>query len=222
MPIWVARIIIIVGVLVLLLLLRKFVKRLIFIIVLLGLAFFIYGLFSPSGAARLWYGVKTFPQQVAAFFGGEVVVPYVERQQPEVEVSSVKEKTVLPSLNEEVVTSSLDAARSFSSPQRRTAGIETFSRGVYEKIAAMPAVEESLPAEPEEEQVPVAAPVVSAIPVGSPEPAPVVSTLSSSSSSSSSSTKINTSSKVSSMPSGLSAQDIRDAEELWGMLSSRQ
>ncbi|MDR0860731.1 MAG: hypothetical protein LBO09_07335 [Candidatus Peribacteria bacterium] len=68
MPTRVARIIIIAVVIVLLLLLRKYLKRLIFIIILLGLAFFIYGLFSPSGASRLRYGVKTFPQRMASFF----------------------------------------------------------------------------------------------------------------------------------------------------------
>jgi hypothetical protein len=213
MPVWVARIIIIVVVLVLLLLLRKFIKRLIFIIVLLGLAFFIYGLFSPSGAARLWYGVKMFPQKVAAFFGGEVVVPYVESPLPEVEVLVPSEEIETPALDEEIATSSLDVATSFTASQRRSAGIEAFSRKVYEKIAAMPAVEEPLPVEPEVE--PVSVPVVS-----SGAAAPVVST--STSSASSSPTKVPPSSKGSTTPSGLSAQDIRDAEELWGMLSSGQ
>jgi len=32
---------------------------------LLVLAFFIYGIFNPSGAARLWYNVRTFPQRMA-------------------------------------------------------------------------------------------------------------------------------------------------------------
>ncbi len=31
------------------------------------LAFFIYGIFSPSWAARLWYNVRTFPQRMAGW-----------------------------------------------------------------------------------------------------------------------------------------------------------
>lgn len=35
--------------------------------ILLVLAFFIYGIFSPSWAARLWYNVRTFPQRMASW-----------------------------------------------------------------------------------------------------------------------------------------------------------
>lgn len=38
----------------------------IFILILLVLAFFIYGIFNPSWAARLWYNVRTFPQRVTS------------------------------------------------------------------------------------------------------------------------------------------------------------
>ena len=31
------------------------------------LAFFIYGIFNPSGASRLWYNVRTFPQRVTSW-----------------------------------------------------------------------------------------------------------------------------------------------------------
>ena len=31
------------------------------------MAFFIYGIFSPSGASRLWYNVRTFPQRVTSW-----------------------------------------------------------------------------------------------------------------------------------------------------------
>lgn len=48
-------------------LLRKWIKRLIFILILLCLAFFIYWLFSPSWASRLWYNVRTFPQRVVSW-----------------------------------------------------------------------------------------------------------------------------------------------------------
>ena len=34
---------------------------------MLALAFFIYWIFSPSGAARLWYNVRTFPQRMAGW-----------------------------------------------------------------------------------------------------------------------------------------------------------
>jgi len=76
MPTFLARFLIILVVFLVLFLLRKFIKRLVFILVLLGVAFFIYGLFSPSGAAKLRYMVKTFPQEMASLFGGEAVLPY--------------------------------------------------------------------------------------------------------------------------------------------------
>lgn len=92
-----ARLLIILVVFMILFLLRHFIKRLIFILILLIVAFFIYGLFSPSGAAKVWYGVKTFPQQVASWFGGEDVLPYFEYQtlMPETEVSG-GQQDVLP------------------------------------------------------------------------------------------------------------------------------
>lgn len=34
---------------------------------MLALAFFIYGIFNPSWAARLWYNVRTFPQRMAGW-----------------------------------------------------------------------------------------------------------------------------------------------------------
>jgi len=48
-------------------LLRKWIKRIIFIAILLALAFFIYGIFSPSWASRLWYNVRTFPQRITSW-----------------------------------------------------------------------------------------------------------------------------------------------------------
>ena len=39
----------------------------IFILILLVLAFFIYGIFNPSWASRLWYNVRTFPQRVTSW-----------------------------------------------------------------------------------------------------------------------------------------------------------
>ena len=47
-------------------LLKKWIKRIIFILILLALAFLIYGIFYPSWAARLWYNVRTFPQRVTS------------------------------------------------------------------------------------------------------------------------------------------------------------
>ena len=35
--------------------------------ILLALAFFIYGIFSPSWAAKLWYNVRTFPQRITSW-----------------------------------------------------------------------------------------------------------------------------------------------------------
>ena len=48
-------------------LLKRWIKRLIFIIILLVLAFFIYGIFSPSWAAKLWYNIRTFPNRVTSW-----------------------------------------------------------------------------------------------------------------------------------------------------------
>lgn len=47
-------------------LLKRWIKRIIFILILLALAFFIYGIFNPSWAARLWYNVRTFPSRMAS------------------------------------------------------------------------------------------------------------------------------------------------------------
>ena len=60
-------IVIILLALLLIWLLRKWIKRLIFILILLVLAFFIYGIFNPSWASRLWYNVRTFPQRVTSW-----------------------------------------------------------------------------------------------------------------------------------------------------------
>ncbi|MDR2416405.1 MAG: hypothetical protein LBD75_07610 [Candidatus Peribacteria bacterium] len=68
----------------------------IFILILLGITFFIYGLFSPSGAGKLRYYVKTFPQKVASLFGGDPYLSYDEFQLlPSIENPVV----VTPSLN---------------------------------------------------------------------------------------------------------------------------
>jgi hypothetical protein len=80
MPIVLAWVGCIVVVFILLVVLRKFVKRLIFIIVLLGITFFIYGLFNPSGAGKIRYYVQTFPQKIASFLGGEPYLSYKEFQ----------------------------------------------------------------------------------------------------------------------------------------------
>ena len=47
-------------------LLKRWIKRIIFILILLALAFFIYGIFNPSWAAKLWYNVRTFPSRMAS------------------------------------------------------------------------------------------------------------------------------------------------------------
>lgn len=57
-------------------LLRKWIKRLIFIIILLVLAFFIYGLFNPSWASRLWYNVRTFPSRVTSWISDKTFLDY--------------------------------------------------------------------------------------------------------------------------------------------------
>lgn len=71
--IWIA--IILVAIL-LVWLLRKWIKRLIFIILILWLAFFIFGLFNPSGASRLWYNIKTFPDRVVSRFSDKSFLDY--------------------------------------------------------------------------------------------------------------------------------------------------
>lgn len=59
--------------LLLLILLRNFIKRLIFLIILVAIAFFIYGLFSPSRASNAWYSVKSFPQRLSSFIDKNVL-----------------------------------------------------------------------------------------------------------------------------------------------------
>ena len=56
--------------------LRKWIKRLIFIAILLCLAFFIYWLFSPSGASRLRYNVRTFPDRIQSWFSNKSFLDY--------------------------------------------------------------------------------------------------------------------------------------------------
>ena len=56
--------------------LRKWIKRLIFILIFLILAFFIYWIFSPSWASRLWYNVKTFPKRVNSWVSNQKFLDY--------------------------------------------------------------------------------------------------------------------------------------------------
>lgn len=70
------RIVIILLVILLIWLLRRWIKRLIFIAILLCLAFFIYWLFSPSWASRLWYNVRTFPRRVTSWVSDQNFLDY--------------------------------------------------------------------------------------------------------------------------------------------------
>lgn len=58
-------------------------------------AFFIYWLFSPSGASKLRYWVKTFPQKVASWFWGEAVLPYAEYEVDLPKVEIVEESDMI-------------------------------------------------------------------------------------------------------------------------------
>lgn len=73
-------------------LLRKWIKRLIFIILILWLAFFIYGLFNPSWASRLWYNVRTLPDRVVSRFSNQTFVDYDSYKWLKDEASSVWDK----------------------------------------------------------------------------------------------------------------------------------
>lgn len=57
-------------------LLKKWIRRLIFIAILLVIAFFIYGLFSPSWASKLWYNVRTFPDRIVSRFSDKNFIDY--------------------------------------------------------------------------------------------------------------------------------------------------
>jgi hypothetical protein len=72
--------VIIIFILLLLYLFRNVIKRVIFFLILLGVAFFIYGLISPSGADKVWYYVSNIPDMISSFFGGEKFVSYNEYQ----------------------------------------------------------------------------------------------------------------------------------------------
>ena len=48
-------------------LLRRWIRRLIFILILFILAFLIYWIFNPSWAGRLWYNIRTFPTRIASW-----------------------------------------------------------------------------------------------------------------------------------------------------------
>ena len=70
------RIVIILLAILLIWLLRRWIKRLIFIAILLCLAFFIYWLFSPSWASRLWYNIRTFPRRVTSWVSDQNFLDY--------------------------------------------------------------------------------------------------------------------------------------------------
>lgn len=72
----VIRIIIILVAIFLIRLLKKWIKRIIFILILLVLAFFIYWIFSPSWAARLRYNVRTFPSRVTSWISSQSFLDY--------------------------------------------------------------------------------------------------------------------------------------------------
>ena len=72
----VVRIVIILVAILLIWILRKWIKRIIFIAILLCLAFFIYGIFSPSWASRLWYNVRTFPKRVTSWVSDKTFLDY--------------------------------------------------------------------------------------------------------------------------------------------------
>jgi len=69
-------IIIIIVAILLIRLLRRWIKRLIFITILLVLAFFIYWIFNPSWAGKLWYNVRTFPQRIASRVSDQNFIDY--------------------------------------------------------------------------------------------------------------------------------------------------
>ena len=58
--------------------------------ILLVLAFFIYGIFSPSWAARLWYNVKTFPQRMASWMYPDL--EFLDYDNYKIGISSIGDK----------------------------------------------------------------------------------------------------------------------------------
>ena len=57
---------------------------------MLVLAFFIYGIFNPSWAARLWYNVRTFPQRVTSWISSGT--QFLDYDSYKLDVSSVWDK----------------------------------------------------------------------------------------------------------------------------------
>ena len=55
---------------------RRWIRRILFILILLCIAFFIYWIFSPSWASRLWYNIRTFPQRVTSWFSNQSFLDY--------------------------------------------------------------------------------------------------------------------------------------------------
>lgn len=58
--------------------------------ILLVLAFFIYGIFSPSWAARLWYNVRTFPQRMASWMSPDL--EFLDYDNYKIGISSIGDK----------------------------------------------------------------------------------------------------------------------------------
>jgi len=71
---------------------RHTIKRLIFFLILLGIAYFIFGIFSPTGADKVRYYIQNIPNGIASFFGGDAFVTYDEYQETDEYKSTHKEK----------------------------------------------------------------------------------------------------------------------------------
>ena len=203
MPTFRAWLLIILVIVLLVYLLRKFVRRLFFIVMLLVIAFFIYGLFSPSGAARLWYNVKSFPQRVAFWMGGTEFVSYDSWDVASTAVVGVSSTTTKPfmivSRSEKSVTLGTISAQVRDRVQPPSSIVGQKSEGDSLVVAEM---EPSLPVR---ETLPVVGELPEKQPLLPPQTTPKVPSPS------------NTSSSPA-ITSSLSAQDIRDAEKLFGML----
>ena len=151
MPLFFAWIIIIVVILLLLILLRKFIKRLLFLIVLMAVAFFMYGLFSPSGASKLRDSVRTFPQWVASFLGGEEVEQSVI-EQPVIEQPVIQQ----PVIEQPVVQQPSDTEQSEKkSDKKAEEKAETFGSKYPIRSLSLGFIKEKFPVQEEVSPLPV-------------------------------------------------------------------
>lgn len=100
MPIILARILIIWVIWLTLFSLRNFIKRVIFVLILLLITWFIYSQLNPIGWKFLQYTITTLPDNIAFIFWGPQVAPFRDTSN----IQDIQKKTEEPDLSNILIT----------------------------------------------------------------------------------------------------------------------